>query len=242
MPTVADAPPRPKGGARNGTRGAPVRRTWNTPWILLGVLLVAGSSLTFVVLGGGDGRIAVVSLARDIAAGEVVTTDHLASIEVEVGPTARFVRADRRDELLGRRAVADLATGTLLTDELLVSSPPVERCHAVVGVALDPSALPGPGLRSGDPVMVVRTPGPSDSPEAAPLTVWPATVLGAALAQSTTGDVTVVSLRVDPADAPAIAAASAEDRIRLVLLASLEDIPPEALFADAVGAPGADAP
>lgn len=233
-PTVTDVRPRSDGARSNGRRALPLRRAWNVPWILLGALLVVGSALTFVVLGGSPERVAVVVLARDVGAGEVVTADDLAVIEVDAGPRARLVAADRRDGLLGRRAVSNLAAGTLLADELLVSAPPIGRGQAVVGVRLDASSLPGPALGSGDAVMVVRTPAPSDLSDPAAPAVWPATVLGTVVADSTAGAVTVVSLRVDPLDAPAIAAAAAADRIRLVVVSSLEDIPPEVLFTDAL--------
>lgn len=231
-PTVADSRSRTGSSAPNGRlRAAPVRRAWNVPWILLGVLLVSGSALAFAVLAdGGGGKTAVLALATGISAGEPLTDEALASTEVEAPDSVNLVPASQRAELVGRIAVADLPAGTLVIEALFAGSSRLAPGQALVGVRLDPSAMPVSRLRTGDAVMVVRTPPPADTAEPAPPVVWAATVFTLAPVSSPSGDFTVVSLTVDALDAPAISAAAALDRVRLVLVRSLDDIPPELLF------------
>lgn len=235
-PTLARPRTREEPTPGNGRTGpVPVRRALNVPWILLGVLLVAGSALAFTVLGTGAGhRVRALALAVDVGAGAVLTDDVLTTVEVDAPDGTGLVPASRLDDVRGRTAVADLPAGTLVTGALFTDGPTLEPGEALVGVRLDPSAVPVTGLGPGDPVMAVRTPGTGDAGDGGTPLVWTGTVFAVAPVASPTGDVTVVTLRVDARDAPAVAAAAATDRVRLVLVRSLDDVPPELLFSDLV--------
>lgn len=243
-PTITDPRTRSAAGRNpNGQlRAVPLRRAWNVPWIVLGVLLVAGSALTFAVLGGSSGNgTRALALAADIAAGEVLTEDLLTTVDVDTTGGVTILRAEYLDRVVGRTAVIGLPAGTLVTEDLFSDSSALAQNEALVGVPLQASALPVAGLRSGDAVMVVRTPSPSDPSDAVTPAVWRATVFGVASAASPSGDVKVVTLKVDPRDAPGIAAAAATDRVRLILVRSLDDVPPELLFSELLGEGGREA-
>ncbi|MBI2168985.1 MAG: hypothetical protein HYU28_05730, partial [Actinobacteria bacterium] len=69
--------------------------------------------------------------------------------------------------------------------------------------------------------------------EAEALGIWPATVVSVGEGEETTGaPVTFVALRMATRAATALARAADEDRVRLVLVGDLDDVPGDLLFAD----------
>ncbi|MBI2168472.1 MAG: flagellar biosynthesis protein FlgA [Actinobacteria bacterium] len=252
-PTVTDAPshlaaPVPtRPASANGGRGLPLRRRWNVPWIALGVFLVVTSALAFAVIGSGTGSTTpVLALARSVQAGEVLVESSLRVVYLSDGAALRTVPAEARRDVIGRAVIAELAAGTVLSPDLVSRSSAVGAGEAVVAVRLEPSAVPAGNFGSGDAVMVVRTPVSTDSPGdgSAPPVVWTARVFGVADVESSAGPVVVVSLVLDALDAPGVAAAAATDEVRLVLVRSLDDVPPELLFtrSDASSAEGPETP
>lgn len=227
---TTDAPPngepRPR-APRERLRLRPAPRERRIPWILLGVLLVTGSGLAFSVWASGVGdRQPVLALATSIEAGETVTAGHLTEVRVGSDSSIRTVPAHRARDLIGLVALFDLAPGTIITPEQFTEGSRLAAGEAVVGVSLEPGAAPVPGLRAGDPLLLVRTPAPEGlvaEPEA-PNAVWWAEVFDVsrpddpdAVALGTT----VVSVKVAEQYAPDIATASATGRLRLVLVSAI---------------------
>lgn len=243
-----DRPERIDRGARspNGDlRVVPVRSPMNIPWIVVGILLVAGSALAFAVIGGsgGAGQTAL-ALAADVRAGEAITDADLRTVRVN-GAGVEIVSPAQRQEIAGRVALTDLEAGAVLSESLLAGAGVLGAGEALVGIRLDSSSVPVATLRPGDAVMVVRTPGPGDVESAgagAPPAVWKASVFATAPVLTPSGDAVAVSLTVDALDAPAITAAAAVDRIRLALVRSPDDIPPHLLFADVIGGANSEVP
>lgn len=244
-PTHTESPTEPRRfSAPNGIRFEPTRRKIRTPWVLFGVLLVLGSALTFAVWGSSMGSgTAVLALSTDVQAGSTLEASDLTTVEVSADRHLAVVPADRADDFVGRVAASDLAAGTLVTEEVFVESPPLRAGESLVGIAVDPTAMPVPDLRAGDSVLVVETPSTAhvtaedDAERAVSPMVWTATVFTVATIEDTAGfATTVVSVRIDSSSAPDVAAAAAADRVRLVLVGSLDDFPAHAPALDDLSA------
>jgi hypothetical protein len=125
--------------------------------------------------------------------------------------------------MVGQTALGHLPAGTLLTPEQFAAGPDIGPGLTVVGLALQPGEYPIPTLASGDRVEVVRTPRPtdarSDSGSGAAVLTDSAEVFGVT-PLSETGPGLMVSLIVPQEAGPAIAAAAAEGRVRLVWVPS----------------------
>jgi hypothetical protein len=126
--------------------------------LALGVFIVTAFSLAAVTLfsGAGDRR-PVLALRNAVAAGAPIRAGDLTVVSVAVDPGVRIVPASERAKVVGRVAGTTLFAGTLLTPAQLEGSPALATGRAVVGLALKPGQYP-PGLRPGDPVLVVVTP------------------------------------------------------------------------------------
>lgn len=215
----------------------PTRSRIRLPWVVVGVLLVVGSGLTFAVWADGAGaRTGVLTLAHDLEPGHTLVPEDLIAVGVGSDAPLNVIRPDALEEVVGKTLLARLGSGTLLTDDVLTDGPLVREGRALVAVSVAPEAAPTADLGPGDAVMAVETSGdvPID-PETAPLLprVWPATVFTITDLDTFDGaTVTVASLEVDPFSAAEIAAAAAADRIRLVAINSVEDVPPELLLGD----------
>lgn len=181
------------------------------PWIVLGVLLIAGCSLAFGVMAQELGaRSAVVALARPLAQGVVVTPADLTSAEVAADPDVPLVAADDAARLVGRMTRAPLPAGTLASPALF--GPPgveVSAAHRVVGMALDTGEYPIATVGPGDTVSVVRTAGTG-------AVLADGVVVVESAPDETTGQL-FVSLAIGTADATAVAAAAAHGDVRLLL-------------------------
>lgn len=218
------------------TRALPLRRQWNLPWVAIGVLMVVGSGLVFTVWADGlSGTSAVLTLRRDIRGGEIVDRSDLATSQVRVGPGVSTVAAADQAQIVGQVAVTDLAAGTLVTPNLFTRANVVGPGRALVGVPLDPAAVPTQGLRAGDPVMVVEVLDAGAAAPPDPPSVWAATVFAVSRSLDELGNESITaSLDVDIRDAPAVAVAGRDGAARLILIADLDEIPAAFLFADVI--------
>jgi hypothetical protein len=221
VPTAAPSLPRTPAPGADGARVAPSARRRSFPLVAVGVLMAFAGALVFAMayLSAGRGR-AVLAVARAVPAGAAITDADLRETRVSGGEGLRPVASSERSAVVGKVATVALAPGTLLARSQFGSGVSLAPGQAVVGVALKAGQLP-PGLRPGDPVMVVDTgigragPGPS---EARVSVLVPAATVFAVPAASDPTALTVVSLAVPALDAPRIAAAAAAERVSLVLL------------------------
>jgi len=197
------------------------------PWIALGVLLVLGCALAFGVVSSRLGeRQAVLAVAREVPAGQVLSVGDLATVNVTVDPGLRPVPASERPSVVGRPAAVPLVPGTLLTSGDLGAPAGLGPDQAIVALALKAGRFP-PALTPGAQVMVVDTgtadaATPSDGSSAvlddSPL-ASSATVVEVDRPADEAQDSTVVSVRVPASAARRVASAGAADRVALVLLA-----------------------
>ena len=193
-------------------------------WIALGLaVILAGALFGAITLARVADRTPVLALAESIERGEALTAEHLRVVEVAVDEQLPLVPAGDRDTVLGLTATSTLPAGSLLTHEHFADGPRVEPGWSVVGLELRPGEYPTRSLAPGDAVEVVRTPDPatarSGSAAGASVLTDVAEVF-AVESLSETSPTLMVSLTVPRDVAPAIAAAAAEGRVRLVLVST----------------------
>jgi Flp pilus assembly protein CpaB len=121
------------------------------------VLLVVGCALAALMLAAGDrDRTPVVALAADVARGQVLTEADLSTVYMESDSAIATTPSEDREGLVGRAALSDLPSGSLVTAGQL--GDPVEVLEAgagTVGLTLEAGQLPSLRLAPGDEVSVV---------------------------------------------------------------------------------------
>ena len=183
--------------------------------IAAGVVVLAVSS----ALGGalalqGDHRVAVLTLARAVTAGQTLTADDFAVAHLS-GSGVHGIAASYANQLVGETAQANLPAGTLLTAQMLSPSSLPGAGQQLVAVALKPGAFP-PSLQAGGSVSVLQV-SPANGGGMTPTVLVPDARVLQVQPDSATG-VTVVSLVVDGSRALAVAQASAAGAVSLSLL------------------------
>lgn len=187
-------------GARNRSR------------ILLGVLVTLGCGLVTALLYADAGeRTSVLVVARPVAAGQVVEAADLRDTTVAVDGEVRVVPADQRAVIVGRTATVALAEGALLGPDQVGDGPLIDSTAAVFGAVLADGSYPA-GLREGDGVLLFVLPSAADPKEAAPVA---ATVVS--LSEGVAPATVNASFGVAPGDAGAMAVASGQNRLIVVL-------------------------
>jgi Flp pilus assembly protein CpaB len=193
-------------------------------WVALGLAVVlAGGLFGAITLARVADRAPVLALAMPIERGETLTDDHLRVVHVAADEQLPLVSADDRELLVGLTATGPLPAGSLVTREQFSDGPQVPDGFSVVGLALQPGEYPIAALTPGDRVEVVRTPDPtgarSDSGTGAAVLTDDAEVYAVGPLSETSAGL-MVSLTVPQDAGPAVAAAAAEGRVRLVLVPS----------------------
>jgi hypothetical protein len=193
------------------------QRRRRMPFVAVGSLLVIVCVLAYAygAVQLGD-RIQVLAAARSVAVGQAITAADLNQVSAARDSGVQLIPAAQAGQVVGRTAVVPLVAGTLLTPEQLgdAAFPPAGKVTA--SVALKPGQYPQ-GLAAGARVAAYVSatpqngqPAPAASSAAggaSPARV-PAVVLGVDLAGDGQG-ATVVTLLLDAADGPRLAAAPA---------------------------------
>lgn len=219
------APPRPqRAPADPDTPGAHIASaptisppTRRRPWLMvLGVLLITTCGLagTALVQSVGE-RTSVLVVARDVPVGQALVAEDLTSAQVSAEAPVATISADQVEEVIGQTVTEPLAPGDLVTESALDAAPLPEAGHQLVAIALRPSQLPAQGLRAGDVVQVVSTPGEGgEVPTELPASVR-ATVLR--VGEVDMDGITVVDVQTPATDGAVLAARVATGRIALVV-------------------------
>jgi hypothetical protein len=100
--------------------------------------------------------VAVLSAARDIPAGHVVTAADLTSVQVAGAVTA--VGANHVSEVVGHTAAVEILPRTPVQLAMLATGSPLTGSQALVGLAEAPGQIPSSGLTPGDRVAVLQLP------------------------------------------------------------------------------------
>ncbi len=232
-PSTTRIPPRPtpSGGPgraqANGSRVPPTkRRERKASLAAVGVLLFVGFGLVGdVLLSKAGQRTAVLAVARPVAVGQQIQPADVESVRISVDPALRPITASEISTVVGHAAAVPLVPGSLLTRGALADSSRLPRGKVVLGLALKPGQLPAGTLRAGDQVLVISTGASSKSANGASaadqgsVLVAQATVYGLGPTAQAGASSSTVSIVVDEADAPAVAAAGSAGQVSLALRA-----------------------
>lgn len=203
---------------RAGLPALPVPRRRNWALAATGVLVVAVCALVFAAgwERAGD-RQPVLAVARDVAAGQLLTSADLQIVRVSVAGPVSLIPAAQEASVVDRPTAGPLPAGTLLTPAD-VGPPAPAWGQADLGVAVKAGQYP-PDLSAGQTVDVLATPAASsgvssqDVPAPA-LPVGQAVVLGVSV--NAGAGAMVVELTLSQNMLPQVAAAAAAGQIDLV--------------------------
>ncbi|MCK9871414.1 SAF domain-containing protein [Nocardiopsis dassonvillei] len=184
--------------------------------IWLGAALVLFSALgATAVLGLVDDRVTVVAVAQDVPYGQPLTAQDLTTVRIAADPLVSVIPGDQLQEMVGQVAAADLYSGELLTTAKVDAEHLPASGQHLVPLPLRPSQLPAQGLRAGDVVQIVSTPGeggevPSELPPSVTATV-------VRVGEPDVDGITVVDVQTPATDGAVLAARVATGRIALVV-------------------------
>jgi hypothetical protein len=226
-PSVAGRGTAPRNGTPVDLRLDPPQGQARRPklsWIALGLAVVlAGGLFGAITLARVADREPVLALTTPIERGQLLTAEHLRTVNVASDEQLSLVALEDRDELIGLVSTSSLPTGSLLAREQFSDGPQLEPGSSVVGLELQAGEYPTRSLAPGDRVEVVRTPDPasarSDAATGASVLTGDAEVF-AVEALSETSSALMISLSVPREVGPAIAGAAADGRVRLVLVSA----------------------
>jgi len=122
-----------------GFRPASRRRTRMAAGAVLAAIAIGGNVLLYTSL---DDKTEVLQLARDVRAGEVVTSDDLRIVEVDLDATVPAVAADDIALVVNQYARVFLPSGSLIFDQLVQPEPLVTEGAGVVAVEIRPTRVP----------------------------------------------------------------------------------------------------
>lgn len=188
------------------------RRNRIAAGVALGAIAIGGNVLAYTSIDDAE---PVVQAVRDIPAGDVIRSDMLRVVDIELDDAVNAVPGERLDSLVGSYAKVRIVSGSLVVHQALQPDPLVEPGRAVVALVIPPAELPV-GLRERVPIQVVIPPRTSEGS----IDVVDATTVGLPADVGNTLGERSVSVEVAVEDAAVVAAA--ED-VRIVLIESQSD-------------------
>lgn len=175
-----------------------------------------GALLAVLAFSSINSAQAVLAVRSTVLRGDVITRADLITVRVGVDPALRPLLASQLSNVVGKRAAIDLAAGGLITRENVTSTVVPGKGMSEVGINLAPGALPSSGLKNGDHVRIVLTPGQQGQyTSGGSPTQIPAPVVDVAAASSSGQQ--VVDVLVPEGQAPDVAAMAATGKVALVL-------------------------
>jgi SAF domain. len=200
-----------------GSVGAAQRPRRNVRWLAAGILAVCLGTLGSALLYGNLSQTeAVLIVQRTVYRDQVITANDLGVTSAVPAAGVAMVAADRLDEVIGRTARTDLATGTLLHPEGF-GEPLVGGGQVLIGLRLPAGRLPATSLPPGTAVLLVPVSrdaaAAADGPSISARIATAATELpdGAALLDVTVGQ----------AEAERVAKLAAADQLSLLRVAEV---------------------
>lgn len=166
--------------AESGVRVAPAPKLRRRPALVaVSVAAIAlGGLVAAFAWSSTSNTQSVLAVRVAVERGAVIAPEDVMTVQVSTDPALRPVPASRASTVVGRRAGADMAAGTLVTPEQVSDTVLPAAGMSIVGVGLPASQLPGEPLLVGDAVRVVATPGPSGEVTAGEQVSIAATVIG----------------------------------------------------------------
>jgi len=176
------------------------------------VLVIAGALVSVGIYTNLSQTQEVIAIVSYVARGEQIQRGDLTTVQVGFDPLLTPVPASQLGKIVGQYAVADLVPGTFLSADAVGDRVSPGDGTAEVGVALMAGEYPDDGLTPGDEVSLIAVPDKTDS-VTEPMS-YPGTLVTIAPAQANMITVTVL---VNAADAPTVAALAASNKLALVL-------------------------
>lgn len=204
------------------------------PEIATGILLVVGFGLAALwwQTSSTSTRPAI-ALGVPIERGQVIELGDLQLVQLASDDPIRVLGESDSGMVVGRVALTDMASGTLLTSDHVSEAPAISPGFAVVGTALQAGDYPSLALRVGDVVDVVLTPSTTeqdafgaDRDGALAAAAESVLVQGVEVVEvATLGNQSglFVALAMSETEAAMVARADAEDRVRLVQVSGEAD-------------------
>jgi Flp pilus assembly protein CpaB len=186
-------------------------------------LLLAGVVGTVGVVQRAGQRTAVLVMARDVPAGQVIGALDVRVAELSLAPGVAVLGVRDRGRVVGRVASVPLAAGQVLGPAAVARTPPLAAGQVLMSVAVAPEHAAAGTLRAGDQVAVVASSPPEQPAARAQELLSSVPVLSVAAPDPDAGEdgKLLVSLAIPEEQAPALAQAT-HGTIDLVLLARAE--------------------
>jgi hypothetical protein len=189
----------------------------NPKWIALGIVaLCLGGLLSYLIYARVATETAVVATAHTVYRGEVIDRTDLATITLRGGTLPHAIPAGQLADLVGKRAVFDLAEGSIILSTAVSEAVIPSEGRAIVGIKLAPGRAPTNLLLPSSRVRLIAMPAAADGSTTDKLagTIF----VGSVIDQSQAADGTsiLVNVDIDAAAAPTIATLAAQDRVAIV--------------------------
>lgn len=192
-----------------------------SPWAIgLSVAMIAAGGVGGSVLWEAAGeRTGVVTVVRQVPAGQEITDRDLGKASVALDPALEPVLSTERDEVVGKRAAVGLVPGTLLSRSQVTEASLVAEGEQVVPVGLKPHLLPATELAPGRRVRVVWVPaeGAAAADESAPKRQQVSARVVEVSSASPGSGVTVVDVAVAAQEGPVVLAWAAGGNAALAI-------------------------
>ncbi|MFC0039566.1 SAF domain-containing protein [Actinomadura rayongensis] len=190
--------------------------------LFLGVALAGlGALVGWFAFTSVNKQVPVVVAVRDVPLGTVLTSNDLGTSLVSADAKVATVPGRQLKALVGTVAATDLRKGALLVPSQVTTALRPATGQALVAVALKSTQLPARGLRSGDRVLVVPTPGQGGQGDAAagdkPALAAPVTATVDRTSAVGTQGTVVVDLIVDSTASVSVSQQASTGRIALIL-------------------------
>lgn len=220
-----EASPGFNGAARSGSQPialARLPRRRRPGMIALAIALVgAGILASTAVYSATNHRVPVLAAQAYVPAGALITAADVGTASVSASAGVQVIPASQLRQVVGQVAGTTLHPGMLLTAAELATQRPPGPGQVLVPLPVRPSALPASGLRPGDHVLVVPTPGAqgqSGSGGAAPAMTAPvAGIVEAVSAGTSTDGFGVVDILVPYKSGPGLAAQASTGQVAIII-------------------------
>ena len=196
----------PQRSEPRGFRPASRRRTRIALGAVLAAVAIGGNVLLYSAL---DDKTEVLQLVNDVRAGEVVRSEDLRIVEVDLDPTVPAVTAEDIGRVVNQYARVFLPSGSLIFDQLVQSEQLVTDGAGVVAVEIRATQVPA-GLTTRSQVLLVVVPDDDSD-----LFVTTGRVVRHGGDTADVSGATALSVEVAVGDAPRVAAG---DDVRVVLI------------------------
>ncbi|MCX4740848.1 SAF domain-containing protein [Streptomyces antibioticus] len=221
MEATAPPMPRPTGPDRGElpiTTTAPLQRErrWSVVALCIVLAVVCALTAAWAVSSASD-RTKVLAVARDVPAGQVLTSADITVAEVSADAALSPLPAADKTSVAGRRAAVDLRKGGLLLASQLAPGTGLGDDQEQVGVQIKRGMAPSGTLAAGDKVKAVTTPAQGDELPKSGSTVpesIEATVVS--VSRPDASGTVVVNLAVGADEGPSLAVRAALGRVALV--------------------------